>query len=253
MARLKLSDDIYRDLRHKIITGVYPVNEKLPPERQLAIQYSTSRIPVRTAIQLLCQHGFLKTSPGSGSVVISQNTTVFDGEGEGDETSMSIPLDDAQILLESIRVRCVLEAEAARLAARNRTTEDIKKIQATLFDSVNEIRKLKLKESNSFFEADRLFHRAILLASKSSVLLNAMDSMPLLMLSHQYWSLKYTTPRDEVVSFHTQIYESILDENETKAYESMQRHLSRVETLLKRKAQGMDPFDKADDEESVSE
>ena len=240
MARLKLSDDIYQDLRHKIVTGVYPVNEKLPPERQLALHYSTSRIPVRTAIQLLCKHGFLKTSPGSGSVVISQSSTLFDEDGENSCMAPIVPLDDLQILLESIRVRRVLESEAACLAARNRTTEDIKKIQAALFESVNEIRKLKLKESNSFFEADRRFHHAILEASKSSVLIEAIDAMPLLMLSHQYWSLKYTTPRDEVVSFHTQIYESILDENESKARDSMHRHLSRVEALLTQKSQSTD-------------
>lgn len=35
-----------------------------------------------------------------------------------------------------------------------------------------------------------------------------------------------------MVSFHTQIYESILDENEAKAYEAMKTHLSRVETLI---------------------
>ena len=69
-------------------------------------------------------------------------------------------------------------------------------------------------------------------ASKSKLLLDVIDAMPLLVLSHQFWSLKYTTPRDEVVSFHTQIYESILDENETKAYEAMKMHLSRVEALI---------------------
>lgn len=232
MAKTRLSDDIFNDLKNKIITGVYKVNEKLPPERQLAQHYATSRIPVRHAIRLLTEHGFIQTMPGSGSIVISQGNRLFESDGETHLNDAPVDTGDPRILLETIRLRCLIESEGARLAAIHRTTEDIKKIQSTLFESINEIRKLKLKESNSFFEADRMFHRSILEASKSQFLLDAMDAMPLLMLSHQYWSLKYTTPRDEVVSFHTQIYESILDENETKAYEAMKRHLSRVEHLI---------------------
>lgn len=232
------------------MTGVYALNEKLPPERKLAQEYATSRVPVRCAIALLSQHGYLRTAPGSGSVVISKSSTSFDEEGRVPAPTPAVPMDDLQILLESIRVRRILESEAARLAARNRTAEDIKKIQATLFDSVNEIRKLKLKEPNQFFEADRLFHRSILEASKSSFLIQALDAMPLLMLSHQYWSLKYTTPRDEVVTFHTQIYESILDENEAKAQESMEKHLLRVEMLLMKKAKG-DPDEEPSPEDKL--
>jgi GntR family transcriptional repressor for pyruvate dehydrogenase complex len=247
MARIRLSDDIFNDLKNKIITGVYKVNEKLPPERQLAQHYATSRIPVRHAIHLLTEHGFIKTMPGSGSIVISQGNRLFETDGESSVSEAPVEMGDTRVLLETIRLRCLIESEGARLAAINRTTEDIKKIQSTLFESINEIRKLKLKESNSFFEADRKFHRAILEASKSQFLLDAMDAMPLLMLSHQFWSLKYTTPRDEVVSFHTQIYESILDENEAKAYEAMKRHLSRVEDLIAMRNEN--PKEEENDEE----
>lgn len=232
MAKSRLSDDIFQDLKNKIIAGTYKINEKLPPERQLAEQYATSRIPVRAAIRLLAEHGFVKSMAGSGNVVISQGNSLFEEDADALIRHAPVEVGDTRILLETIRLRCLVESEAARLAAINRTTEDIKEIQSTLFDSINEIRKLKLKENNTFFKADHAFHRAILKASKNPLLLELIDAMPLLILSHQFWSLKYTTPRDEVVSFHTQIYESILDENETKAYEAMKTHLSRVESLI---------------------
>ncbi len=232
MAKNRLSDDIFRDLKNKIIAGKYKVNEKLPPERQLAEQYATSRIPVREALRLLAEQGFVKSMAGSGTVVISQGNALFEDDGESAAHHAPIEIGDTRVLLETIRLRCLIESEAARLAAINRTTEDIKKIQSALFDSINEIRKLKLKENHAFFDADHAFHHAILKASKSKLLVDAIDAMPLLVLSHQFWSLKYTTPRDEVVSFHTQIYESILDENEAKAYEAMRMHLSRVESLI---------------------
>lgn len=232
MARARLSDDIFQDLKNKIIAGTYKVNEKLPPERILAEHYATSRIPVRAAIRLLAEHGFVKSMAGSGNLVISQGNSLFEEDGESLILHAPVEIGDTRILLETIRVHRLIESEAARLAAVNRTTEDIKEIQNALFESINEIRKLKLKESNAFFDADNAFHRAIINASKNQLLIDAIDAMPLLVLSHQFWSLKYTTPRDEVVSFHTQIYESILDENEAKAYEAMNIHLSRVETLI---------------------
>lgn len=232
MSKARLSDDIFQDLKNKIIAGTYKINEKLPPERQLAEHYATSRIPVRTAIRLLAEHGFVKSMAGSGTVVISQGNALFEEDGDTLVRHAPVEVGDTRILLETIRLRCLVESEAARLAAVNRTTADIKEIQSALFASINEIRKLKLKQNNAFFEADRAFHRAILKASKNPLLLELIDAMPLLVMSHQFWSLKYTTPRDEVVSFHTQIYESILDENETKAYEAMRTHLSRVESLI---------------------
>ncbi|MCI8949571.1 MAG: FadR family transcriptional regulator [Lachnospiraceae bacterium] len=250
MARSRLSDDIFRDLKNKIIAGNYKVNEKLPPERQLAEQYATSRIPVRGAIRLLAEQGFVKSMAGSGTVVISQGNALFEEEGESVIHHAPIEIGDTRVLLETIRLRCLIESEAARLAAVNRTTEDIKKIQSALFDSINEIRKLKLKENNAFFDADHAFHQAILKASKSKFLMDTMNTMPLLVRSHQFWSLKYTTPRDEVVSFHTQIYESILDENESKAYEAMRMHLSRVESLITmRNGKGVDERKEEGEEE----
>ena len=230
MGRKKLSEDIYEDMERKIITGVYRMGEKIPSERTLAAYYAVSRIPVREAMEKLVRQGFLRVVPGSGSTVISQGE-VFDAAEPAMFASQS-GQQHTRLLLETVRLRCLLETEAARLAAINRTTDDIKKIQESLFASINEIRKLKMKETNAFFEADRAFHRAIVEASKSPFLTECCGAIPNLITSHQYWSLKHTNPRDEVVTYHTRIYESILDGDEAKAAASMKEHLSRVEMLM---------------------
>ena len=82
------------------------------------------------------------------------------------------------------------------------------------------------------FEADAWFHKAIAKASHNQLLVDCLDAIPYITANHQFLSLKYTTPRDEVVSYHTQIYENILDMNGERAYESMYNHLYRVETLM---------------------
>ncbi|ERF60605.1 FCD domain protein [Treponema socranskii subsp. socranskii VPI DR56BR1116 = ATCC 35536] len=232
MTRRRLSDDIYHDLEQKIMTGEYHIGDKFPAERKLAEFYNTSRIPVREAIKLLAIRGFIKTTRGSGTVIISQGDGSFDMDGIERERK----LDSERLLLESIRMRIVIESEAAREAALNRTSDDIKEIQNALFDSINEIRKLKLKKANSFFESDLRFHRSIVNASYNDFLKQCYETLSYSISAHQFWSLKYTTPRDEVVTYHTQIYESVLDGNEGKAYAAMKNHLKRVEMLLSQKA-----------------
>ncbi|MCI8591196.1 MAG: FCD domain-containing protein [Lachnospiraceae bacterium] len=61
-----------------------------------------------------------------------------------------------------------------------------------------------------------------------------LSSIPHILSTHQYWSLKNTTPMDEVVSYHTSIFEAILTQNAERAYQSMYRHLNRVKVLLEK-------------------
>ena len=122
------------------------------------------------------------------------------------------------ILLETIHVRKLLESEAAAQAAKNIRKDEIDDLEKALITTIQEIRKLKTGQDNDFFQADAKFHRLILRASL-----------------HQYWSLKMTTPMDEVVTYHCSIFENILIHNEAGAREAMMAHLSRVEELLARK------------------
>lgn len=230
MKKQKLSEKIYEDLRKRILAGEYQVNEKLPPERELAQRYDTSRVPVRDALKKLAEEGVVQTMLGSGTIVLAPGGAICD-----DGASASF-FDEDVILSETIQLRSVLESEAARQAAHNRTAEDIKNIQSALFESVNEVRKLKAGENNSFFEADVQFHKAIAQASHNRLFIECLDAIPNLMASHQFWSLKYSSPRDEVVSFHTVIYESILDADGERAYDSMKTHLTRVGALLQERA-----------------
>ncbi len=228
MSKVKLKDIILNDLKEQIVLGKYRIGDKLPPERELAENYKSSRIPVRQALQALSEAGVVRTDRGSGTVVVSTGNIL--------ETAPHVAHllngTDKSFLADTIKFRRLFEAEAARRASINRTAEDVKNIQQALFDSINEIRKLKANESNSFFEADSKFHLSICYATHDPFFVECFNSLNKIIAMHQFWSLSNTTPRDEVVSYHTRIYESILDENGEKAYSAMYEHLSRVEKLL---------------------
>ena len=49
--------EIAQDLRDKIVNGIYKVNEQLPFEREMSIDYDVSRITIRKAVDLLVAEG----------------------------------------------------------------------------------------------------------------------------------------------------------------------------------------------------
>jgi GntR family transcriptional regulator len=58
-----------RVLRDRIATGIYQVNELLPPEVLLAAEFNLSRHTVRAAMKTLVDEGLIERQPGRGTVV----------------------------------------------------------------------------------------------------------------------------------------------------------------------------------------
>lgn len=222
---------ILDDMKAKILRGEYPVGSKLPSERELSEYYNVSRIPVREALKALSDMGILEIKRGAGTFVKSTANAMQNGEKEQTETFMQPDV----ILLETIHVRKLLESEAAAQAAKNIRKDEIDDLEKALITTIQEIWKLKTGQDNDFFQADAKFHRLILRASHNPVFEQCLEAMPNIMSLHQYWSLKMTTPMDEVVTYHCSIFENILIHNEAGAREAMMAHLSRVEELLARK------------------
>lgn len=226
MNKKSLGEIISEDIKKKILNGEYRSGEKLPTERQLAEQYKVSRVPIRDALAILAQENIIVSKRGSG-------TFVTPGKSPMDSQRNDTPYLDYQIFFqESIQLRCLVEAEACRQAALHATESDIIQIQKTLFRSIDEIRRLKAGQENHFFQADAEFHLSVADASHMPFFHQCLSSIHQTISSHQYWSLKNTSPIDEVVSYHTSIFEAILSKNADRAYASMYKHLSRVKSLL---------------------
>lgn len=60
-------------LEEKILSGDYPLNTKLPSERELSEMYEVSRITVRAAVEELVRNGLVEKKHGKGAFV-SSNT-----------------------------------------------------------------------------------------------------------------------------------------------------------------------------------
>ncbi|MCA1929201.1 pyruvate dehydrogenase complex transcriptional repressor PdhR [Rheinheimera sp.] len=65
----KLSDQIVQQLEHMLLEGTFMPGQKLPPERELALQFDVSRPSLREAIQKLEAKGLVNRRQGGGTYV----------------------------------------------------------------------------------------------------------------------------------------------------------------------------------------
>ncbi|GAA2651421.1 FadR/GntR family transcriptional regulator [Nonomuraea recticatena] len=115
VTRNSLVDQAIQQLREAIVSGEWPVGERIPAEPQLIELLGVARNTMREAVRALAHAGMLEVRHGDGTYVRAR------GETEG-VLLRRLELSD---LLEVATVRRGLEVEAARQAAERHTPDDL--------------------------------------------------------------------------------------------------------------------------------
>src|SRR5215813_8731655 len=68
-ARRRLHEDVAEQLRDAILDGRFAAGTKLPPERDLAVEFRVNRTSVREAIKVLEGLGLVTVRQGDGATV----------------------------------------------------------------------------------------------------------------------------------------------------------------------------------------
>ena len=216
-------DLIISQIRNLISSEAILPGDMLPPERKLAEHLGVSRGQVRAAINKLEFYGILKVMPQSG--------TMFNGLGisalEGLFTDvLAIEKTDFRSLVDT---RILLEKEAARLAAQNRTKDDL----VEMTNALNNYEE-KLKAGESAMEEDLLFHLKIAEASKNSVLKSLMLIItPDIVKSFVNLKVCDDSNNLKTIEEHRKILDMISKGNEAGAEEAMSIHLNEVKAFSK--------------------
>jgi DNA-binding FadR family transcriptional regulator len=156
-SRQTLVPQVIDQLRSQIAAGDWPVGSRIPPEPQLAVALGVGRNTVREAVRALVHAGVLECRQGSGTYVVA-----------ADELSGTVARQlGPDRLAEAVEVRRALEVEAARLAARRRTPEDL-----AALDAAHAAREAAWREAryDDFVEADAALHTAVVAAAHNGVL-----------------------------------------------------------------------------------
>ena len=219
-----LADQLYEQILNRIVIGALPVNSRLPSEVQLATLFEVSRPVVREALSRLQADGVVVSKHGSGSYIQRRPGHAF---------ARLAPPGDVASLMRCIELRLALEGEAAALAARRRTKDDL----SSMRDALTELDAI-IAGGEVGMEADWKFHLAIARASQNLLFLQALESLSEIALKGMELARSLSLQRSKerlylVQQEHIQIYEAIGAEISDRARDAMRTHIenARVRVL----------------------
>jgi GntR family transcriptional repressor for pyruvate dehydrogenase complex len=160
--RVPLSQVVLDQVLAKIRGGSLRPGDRLPSEYELMRMLNVGRSSVREALRGLISLGFVDTRPGRGAVVLSRVSSPM---AHLQTQGVSIERVQRSALLDLLEVREGLEAQAAELAARRATAEDLVHIQARAVELERQIAAGRI-----YSRSNVQFHLAIARASHNNVL-----------------------------------------------------------------------------------
>ena len=215
---------LYRRVLEKMLTlidsGEFPVNGRLPPERELAERFNVSRPTIREAIIALESLGRVQVKTGSGIYVLEHHMIV--GSGHINHISP----------FELTEARALIEGEAAALAANLISTEELTELQDSLVEMARENECGDLASGS----ADKRFHRIIAQATRNAVLVSMIEQM---------WHVRNHAPQvyraykaiceqdgERRVEEHEEIYDALIRRDANAARAAMHEHFARILSKL---------------------
>lgn len=205
---------IVHRIRHGITTGAIAPDTSLPSERELAIAFGVSRIPVREALKILEFLGVVEQVRGKGVVVRTVDVGAL-----LDIIDFAVT-DPRKTLTDLFETREALEVEAASLAARRRTKEDIAAIERAVVQMEVEIRL-----NVSVTDASMSFHFAVVQASHNTLLCRMYNCLYNMLEYSRSQTLKTYSRHSGVLESHRAIFEHIVAGDSVAAAEFMRAHL----------------------------
>lgn len=196
--------------------GTLEPGSRLPTEQQLSAKLGVSRNVIREAIAQLRADGLVEARQGVGAFVLAP------------EQRAAIRI-DRQALLESdnierlFELRSILETEAARLAAKRHTPDQLVAIKAHLDRMSGEERW-----EDGSIDADLAFHREVARATGNSYILTFI-AFVCEQIRQTIYIARRTNPLHDLVRVnvgeHVRIFEALRARNAEAAAEAMRDHI----------------------------
>ena len=223
----RISDAVASTLERRILEGSLKPGDRLPAERELALELGVSRPSLREAIQKLASKGMLQSRQGGGTYVTAALEKSFFDPWQ--EMMGSYP----NLREDMLEFRRMIEGQAAEWAAERATDADLLRLDqayAALQASFNN------DDTEKRSAADIAFHQAIGDASHN-VLIGHL-SAALLRLMHDNIRLNLGELKSVpaagklLMSQHTAIHAAIVDKKPQAARAAAETHIDFVRETL---------------------
>jgi DNA-binding GntR family transcriptional regulator len=198
-----LTEQVYRNLRHGIITGAIVGGTRLV-ETALASEMKVSRTPVREALHKLALEGFLYSIPRAGYIV--------------EETSET----DIKDLFTT---RTAIEKIAVKWAITKITPEELQRLEMNL-QKTEEV--LQSGATESMMDLDAEFHQIIYRAARSKTLYKISQTLSDHTLRFRLACIHIPELAERAKQGHVKIFEAIQSGDSTAAEKMVEEHLDTV-------------------------
>lgn len=206
---------VVEHVRRLIESGDLHPGDRLPAERDLALQIKVSRPSLRSGLRTLQAMGVIEARQGSGTYIADGPPKLGDGPLRFLAALHGFTRD------EMFEARRVLEVGTAGLAAERATAEHIALIAdevASMFAS--------LDDPHTFLVHDLQFHRVVAAGSRNPVLATLIDTLAELVFEYRRVTVERATDLKESAELHRKIYKAIRDRDPDLARAHMNDHLA---------------------------
>lgn len=216
-------------IESQILDGSIGVGDRLPPERDLALQLGVSRPAIREAIRTLEAQGVLASRVGSGA---QAGTHVINERSQAMGRLLRLQLALAQFpLSEVMEARVALECASIDLATSREHGLAAAELE-TLLEAME-----AATEPEAFNEIDTQFHVTIARLADNRLMgdLTAAvrESLRLPILEAERTMGDWETLRRELIADHTAIARAIIDGDAATATARMRTHITNTFSRMK--------------------
>lgn len=223
LKKTRLYEEIIKQLTDLINKGSLKPGDRLPTERELAVQLNVSRTAIREALRSLEMMGFIESKVGEGTFIkkITLNNVL--------EPFSNILLQDKKLIIELIEVRLLLESEIAKLAARRINADKAVEMKNSL-----DLMEREIAEGGNGIKGDNEFHNVLARAAENSAMSKILSMCGDLLSATRLATLEIPDQPQKSLEDHQEIYEAILSGDEERSAELMREHLIKAQRNLER-------------------
>lgn len=211
-----LKDTFVDEITNGVISGKYPIGERLPPERELSEKMGISRTVVRSGLAELAANGVIRRQGRQGCTVVDYRT---DGRMPIINAILTSKGGMSQQILEGyLGARILVETETARLSALNRSNDDLYQ----MFTIIREGYGIADGDIPSLARQEFRFHKQVAVACGNvfyPILINSLETTALQLLEEFYCT---ALSRRDILKLQEELYEAIQQRDPDKAVQAMQ-------------------------------
>lgn len=224
--------EIGKALKAMLSSGNYPIGSRLPPERDIAAQFSVSRAVIREALIMLELENLINVRKGSGVYVINLPDDVRQAQQQNDDDIGPF---------EMLQARQLLESNIAAFAATQVVKSDIADLRQAL-----EQERAALESGQTNYDGDELFHALIAKATQNSLLEEMVQDLWRRRKGSAMWQklharISNQDYRRDWLSDHNKILQALQRKDPQGARQAMWQHLENVKQKLMELSDSDDP------------